>query len=117
MFTGIREVAYPLTTPQKLETQMTVPDAVRSRYGRQGACLRWAMEEDRTAATQPMRDGQRAKWARQVDPDGTLSPDELEYRIGLLQKAHMLKMTAAASKARRLAREARQSTSADREVA
>lgn len=65
------------------------------------AAERWGRTPDRTAATAPARAGLRAKFAREIDPDGTLDPVELERRVDSLQRAHMLRMSLAAKAARR----------------
>jgi hypothetical protein len=68
------------------------------------AAERWGRTADRTAATQPARDGLRARFAREIDPDGSLAaadPAELERRVRHLQSAHMLRMSLAAPQARR----------------
>jgi hypothetical protein len=62
---------------------------------------RWGRVSDRSVATQPARDGLRAKWAAEVDPDNTLDPAERERRVDHLQRAHMLRMSLAAKRARR----------------
>lgn len=72
-----------------------------SLAGRIGAHERWAREPDRKAATAPARKGLEAKWAKEVDPNGTMRPDELARRIESKRKAHMARMTAAAAAARR----------------
>jgi hypothetical protein len=67
------------------------------------AAERWGRTPDRTAATAPARAGLRAKFAREIDPDGSLAssdPAELERRVDHLQRAHMLRMTLAAKAAR-----------------
>jgi hypothetical protein len=64
------------------------------------ALERWGREPDLTAATQPARDARRAKLAREVDPDGVLDPAEREKRVDHLVKAHMLRMSLSAKKAR-----------------
>lgn len=69
---------------------------------------RWGRTSDRAAATAPARQGLRARFAREIDPDGTLAaadPAELERRVDQLHKAHMLRMSAAAKRARQRARE------------
>lgn len=71
------------------------------------ASERWAHEPDRVAATTAARRGLRAKWEREVDPDGVLPADELERRVALKQRAHMQRMTLAAANARRARREAK----------
>lgn len=80
----------------------------RSIQARIAASERWAKAKDRPAATAAARGGLRAKFEREADPDGTLTPEELEFRVQHLQKAHMLRMTLAAKKARRQARVARE---------
>jgi hypothetical protein len=65
------------------------------------AAERWGRTPDRTAATAPARAGLRAKFAREIDPAGTLPADELERRVDHLVRAHMLRMSLAAKQARR----------------
>lgn len=69
------------------------------------AAERWGRTVDRTAATAPARAGLRARFAREVDPSGTMDPTEVERRVDQLVRAHMLRMTLAARTARRKARE------------
>ena len=64
------------------------------------AAERWGRTPDRTAATAPARAGLRAKFAREIDPDGTLEPAVLEMRVDSLVRAHMLRMSLAAKAAR-----------------
>jgi hypothetical protein len=80
----------------------------RSIVAQIAAAERWGREPDRTAATQPARDGRRAKLRQEIDPDGILAandPAELEKRVDHLVRAHMLRMSLAAKAARRRARE------------
>lgn len=72
----------------------------RSIVAQIAAAERWGRTPDRTAATAPARAGLRAKFAREVDPDNTLDPAERERRIDSLARAHMLRMSLAAKKAR-----------------
>jgi len=72
----------------------------RSLIARVGNAERWARVADRTAATEPARKGLRNKFAREVDPDGTLPEAEREYRIEQRYRAHMLRMSLAAKAAR-----------------
>jgi hypothetical protein len=72
----------------------------RALVARIAAAERWGREPDRTAATAPARAGLRAKFAREVDPDGTLPLDELEKRVDHLVRAHCLRMSLAARRAR-----------------
>lgn len=69
------------------------------------AAERWAKTSDRTAATSAARAGLRAKFEREVDPDGTLPAEERDRRADGLLKAHMLRMSLKAKQARRRARE------------
>jgi len=80
----------------------------RALSARIAASERWAKTHDRQSATAPARAGLRAKFAREVDPDGTLSPADLEARIDQMMRAHMLRMSLKAKTARRKAREARE---------
>lgn len=85
----------------------------RVLLARVAANERWGRTADRTAATAPARRGLRARFEREIDPDGTLAatqPAEVERRVDQLQKAHMLRMSLAAKNARRQAREAREAT-------
>jgi hypothetical protein len=88
-------VSQPSTTNEQASRVLSAKIAAAERWGRTA---------DRTAATQPARDGLCAKFAREVDPDGILAaadPAELERRVMHLQRAHMLRMSLAAQQARR----------------
>ncbi len=61
----------------------------------------WANTADRTARTQPGRDGLTAKFEAQVDPDGLLSPDELARRVESARKAHFARLAFLSAKTRR----------------
>lgn len=78
----------------------------RSLRAQIAAAERWGRTADRTAATEPARAGLRAKYAREIDPEGKLDKVELERRVDSLMKAHMLRMSLAAKNARARAREA-----------
>jgi hypothetical protein len=67
----------------------------------------WAMERNKTARTQQWRDGFRRKLEQQVDPDGTLSPQERAEAAERLRLAHLKKASMAASAAARRRREQR----------
>jgi hypothetical protein len=69
--------------------------------GRIGAHTRWAKESDRKAATAPARKGFRARFEREVDPEGILTPAELAIRTDHAISAHMCRLALAkAAKAR-----------------
>lgn len=72
----------------------------RSLAAQIAANERWGRINDRAAATAPARQGIRAKFAREVDPDGTMAPAEREKRIDNLVRAKMIRMSLAAAKAR-----------------
>lgn len=59
----------------------------RSMIARIAASERWAREPDRTAATAPARAGLLARFEREVDPDGTLSPHERAKRADSARRA------------------------------
>lgn len=74
--------------------------AERAVIAKIASAERWAREPDRVAATAPARAGLRAKFEREVNPNGGLSPDEVGRRADLLRRAHMLRMSRAAAAAR-----------------
>jgi hypothetical protein len=55
-----------------------------------------------------MRQARRAKIAAEIDPDGTLTPAELEREVGRFIRGQLAKATAASLTARRKAKEAAQ---------
>jgi hypothetical protein len=73
--------------------------AAAHRWGRSGST------EDRARATQPARDGLRARFEREADPDGRLTPDERAARADQLMHAHMLSMSIKAKASRARARQ------------
>lgn len=75
--------------------------AERSLAGRAAALKRWSQTDDRRAATAPARAGQLARFERQVDPDGSLAPDERARRAEMARRAHMANMQRLAAKAKR----------------
>lgn len=54
------------------------------------ATVRWADIKDRTAATQPARDGRARMLAEQVDPNHSLSPDELATAVAAASRAQSM---------------------------
>lgn len=70
-------------------------DATKAMAGRIGAHVRWAKEADRKSATAPARKGFRARFEREVDPDGVLSPAELKVRADHAISAHMCRLALA----------------------
>lgn len=74
--------------------------AQRSLRAKLAAHSRWAKTGDRRAAIEPAMRGQWAALARQVDPDGQLSPDELHQRVKSAMAAKMHGLALKSSKAR-----------------
>ena len=64
----------------------------RKDQARLAANTRWANADKRERETQArkMADGKRAKWALEIDPDGTMDPVELTKR---LDNRHSLEMS------------------------
>lgn len=81
--------------------------AMRALRGRLAAHRSWANTSDRSARTAPARDGLLKKFEREVDPDGTLDPQERAIRVEHARKAHMLGMSLKAAQARKARRESR----------
>jgi len=71
--------------------------------------LRWAFEEDRTAATEPARSAFMRSFEDRIDPEGVLDPDERARRAQNLVSAHfktLARKSAAVRRARGAARRA-----------
>lgn len=79
---------------------MALSPSQRTQRARLAAHTKWARTKDRTAATQPARDGQWQRYLDQVDPDRILSVEEREKRAENARQAHMTRMSFEASKAR-----------------
>lgn len=77
----------------------------RSLSARIAIAERWGRTADRTAATEPARAALRARFEAEADPDGVLTDAERRDRAEHLMRAHMLRMSLAATRARRRARE------------
>lgn len=77
-----------------------------SAAGRIGAHSRWAMEQDRTAATAPAREALMRKFEDQVDPDRVLPAEERAKRAENARKAHYQRMALKSAQSRRAKRTA-----------
>ncbi|BBY21296.1 hypothetical protein [Mycobacterium stomatepiae] len=77
----------------------------RSLRGRIGAYTRWANTGDRYTATRAMREGFYAKFEREVDPEGKLTPGERAKRAEYARKAHMQRMALKSAQVRRRRRQ------------
>jgi hypothetical protein len=76
-------------------------DSAQSLRARIAADERWGRTTDRAAATAPARQGLRAKFEREADPNGLLSESERSRRADQLMQAHMMRMSLKAAEARR----------------
>ena len=78
----------------------------------------WANTADRSARTAPARKAALAKFEKQVDPDGKLSPAERARRAESARKAHFKRLALKSAQARRRSREfAEAADAAERELA
>lgn len=85
---------------------MAEPDPIQSAYGRAGALKRWALTDDRRAATEAMREGRLRRFEQQVDPEGRLSGDERRARALELRRADMLRLAARSAAVRKARKKA-----------
>ena len=68
-----------------------------------GSLTRWSRvhgDDARRAALGPARAGLRSKWEREADPEGVLSPADLDAAVERLRKAHYRRMALASAKSR-----------------
>ncbi len=84
----------PATTPSE-----------RAMVARIASAERWSRCSDTTAATEPARQAFNARFARQVDPDGTLPPAERARRAGHARRAWFQRLALKSAQSRRRARE------------
>jgi hypothetical protein len=80
--------------------------AERSRQASIAGLTGWANTVDRSARGRAGYNGLLAKFAREADPEGTLTPAERSRRAKTLYKLHMQKITQASLAARKAKREA-----------
>jgi hypothetical protein len=79
----------------------------RRQQARAAQLIRWAHEQDREAATRPARQAFLDRFERQVDPDGTLLPEERAKRADAARRAYFARLALKSSKARAARRAAR----------
>lgn len=79
----------------------------RSQVAKIAANTRWANEPDRSAATQPARDGLAKKFLDEVDPDRVLPVDERAKRAASARTAHFQRLALKSAQSRRARAEAR----------
>lgn len=80
-----------------------LPASQRSLIASVAANTRWSRvnsPEARRAATEAARAARRSKWEQQADPDGVLSPGELEAAVARLKTAHYRRMQLRSAQAR-----------------
>ena len=75
--------------------------AVFAQWGRIGSLESWARTEDRTARTAPAVRASMARFEREVDPEGKLSPEEREKRAAFARKAYFRRLAIKSHEARR----------------
>lgn len=73
----------------------------RSLRARLAANTKWAHEPDPRAATASARRAFLARFDREVDPDGKLSPEERRRRAEYAKKAYFARLALASSRTRR----------------
>ena len=83
-----------------------MPDAAltpaeRSMRARLAAHVSWAKTPDPAARTRAGRDAFLARFEREVDPDGTLDPEERSRRADHARSAYFARLALASAKARR----------------
>lgn len=84
---------------------MPLDPAERSLRARLGAHESWAKTRDRSARTAPARRGLQARFEREVDPEGVLSPEKRAELARHKYVAHFQRLSLAAATARRKKRE------------
>ena len=68
-----------------------------------GSLTRWSrVHGDKARRDQlgPARAGLRSKWEHEADPDGVLSPADLDAAVDRLKRAHYRRMALASARAR-----------------
>lgn len=78
--------------------------AERALRARIAAHTSWANTTDRKARTAPGRAASMARFEKEVDPDGVLSPAERARRADQAMRAHMARLALKSAKVRRLRR-------------
>jgi hypothetical protein len=84
------------TTPSERRLQASI-----------AADTKWALTDDRTAATEAARTAALARFETRVDPERTLPPAERHERAVRLMRAHMRALALKSAKARRAKAEAK----------
>lgn len=85
----------------------TLSPAQRSLRARMASHASWANTADPEARSRPGRDAAFKRFEDQVDPDGTLPPDERFRRAKSAQSAHMAQLAFRREAAKRAAKKAK----------
>lgn len=80
---------------------MTTSPGERRLQAKAAALTRWAHTTDRTAATAAAREGLLKKFENQVDPDGSLAPNERRAQAIRARGAYYATLAAKSAAARR----------------
>jgi hypothetical protein len=79
--------------------------AERTLRARVAAHVQWSREPDRSARTANGRAAFLARFEAEVDPDGTLAPEERRRRAEHARRAYFTRLALASAKARRARRQ------------
>ena len=77
------------------------PPEHRALLNRAAAYESWARTDNRTARTEPGRKALLAKFEREVDPEGSLTPAERTRRAEFARKAFYTRLAAKSAQVRR----------------
>lgn len=80
---------------------MAMSQTERKLRAQVAAHTSWANTHDRTKRTEAGRQALNDKFAREVDPDGVLSPAERARRAESARKAHFARLALLSAQARR----------------
>lgn len=96
---------------------MSLSPVERRARASKAALTGWLNTVDRSARGRQGHAGLLAKFAREIDPDGTMNPAERARLVKTREKLHMADMQLKAAKARRRRAEERQERAADLKAA
>jgi hypothetical protein len=83
---------------------METTPAQRTTRARIAADISWARCPDRSRRTAPAREAALARFEREVDPDGTMTPQARALAADSARRAHFRRMALASHAARRAKR-------------
>jgi hypothetical protein len=89
------------------QRQQDLSPSERTLRARVAAHVQWSREPDPTARTANGRAAFLARFEAEVDPDGTLTPEERHRRAEHARRAYFTRLALASAKARRARREGR----------